>query len=150
MARVYLGIGSNLGDREANCRKALDELEERGIRIGRVSSLYETEPWGVREQPMFINMAAEADTDLSPREVLRAVKETEKSLGRKETRRWGPRVVDIDILLYNDIVVDDPDLKIPHPHMHERDFVLRPLSEIDPQVLHPVLGKTAGEMLSGE
>ncbi len=148
MTTIYIGIGSNLGDREETCLKALEELEKRGVRVTKISSRYETEPWGVKDQPKFINMAVAADTELTPREVLGAIKEIEKKLGRRETLRWGPRVVDIDILLYNDLVVDETDLRIPHPHMHERDFVLNPLSEIAPEAIHPLLKKTVREMLS--
>jgi len=148
MTTIYIGIGSNLGDREGTCLKALEELEKRGIKVTKKSSRYETEPWGVRDQPKFINMAVEADTDLSPEEVLKVIKEIERNFGRRETLRWGPRVVDLDILFYNDLVIDEPDLRIPHPHMHERDFVLKPLSEIAPESIHPLLKKTVREMLS--
>ncbi len=148
MTTIYIGIGSNLGDREGTCLKALEELEKRGIKVTKKSSRYETEPWGVRDQPKFINMVVEADTDLSPEEVLKVIKEIERNFGRRETLRWGPRVVDLDILFYNDLVIDEPDLRIPHPHMHERDFVLKPLSEIAPEAIHPLLKKTVREMLS--
>ncbi|HDH02514.1 MAG TPA: 2-amino-4-hydroxy-6-hydroxymethyldihydropteridine diphosphokinase, partial [Nitrospirae bacterium] len=96
MTTIYIGIGSNLGDREGTCLKAVEELDRRGIKLTGKSSRYETEPWGVKDQPKFINMAVEANTDLTPLEVLRAIKEIEKKLGRGETRRWGPRVVDLD------------------------------------------------------
>jgi len=148
MTTIHIGIGSNLGDRECNCLKALEELEKRGIKVAKKSSRYETEPWGVRDQPRFVNMAVEADTDLSPGEVLRVIKDIEKKLGRREVLRWGPRIVDLDILLYDDQVIDETDLRIPHPHMHERDFVLKPLSEIAPEAMHPLLKKTVREMLS--
>ncbi|NOY38783.1 MAG: 2-amino-4-hydroxy-6-hydroxymethyldihydropteridine diphosphokinase [Nitrospirae bacterium] len=148
MTTIYIGIGSNLGDREGNCLKALEELEKSGIKVTKRSFLYETEPWGVKDQPGFINMAVEADTDLTPGEVLRVFKAIEKKLGRREAPRWGPRIVDLDILLYDDLVVNETNLRIPHPHMHERDFVLKPLSEIAPEVIHPLLKKTVREMLS--
>ncbi len=148
MTTIYIGIGANLGDREGNCLKALEELEKRGIKVTKKSSRYETEPWGVKDQPRFINMAVEADTDLTPEEVLRVIKEIENYLGRRETLRLGPRVVDLDILLYDELVVDEPELRIPHPHMHKREFVLKPLSEIAPEVIHPLLKKTVREMLS--
>ncbi|MFN3396076.1 MAG: 2-amino-4-hydroxy-6-hydroxymethyldihydropteridine diphosphokinase [Thermodesulfovibrionales bacterium] len=147
MATVYLSIGSNLGRREDNCLKALKAMEEKGMTIKKRSLMYETEPWGVREQPYFINMAVEVETDLPPDKLLQVVKEIEKEMGRTETYKWGPRIIDIDILLYNDLIYERSDLKIPHPFMHERDFVLRPLSEIAPDKVHPVLNKTISELL---
>lgn len=147
MAIVYLSIGSNLGRREDNCLKALKAIEEKGMTIKKKSLLYETEPWGVREQPHFINMAVEIETDLPPNKLLQVVKEIEKGMGRTETYRWGPRIIDIDILLYDDLIYETSDLKIPHPFMHEREFVLRPLSEIAPNKVHPVLNKTISELL---
>lgn len=146
MAIVYLGIGSNLGNREENCLKAIKLLEERGISVRKVSSLYETEPWGVNDQPNFVNMASECETDLHPEELLRVIKDIEVEIGRRETFKWGPRVIDIDILLYDDLVYDSPHLKIPHPLMSKRDFVLRPLSEIGPNKIHPLLKKTIREL----
>ncbi|MGD2081190.1 MAG: 2-amino-4-hydroxy-6-hydroxymethyldihydropteridine diphosphokinase, partial [Nitrospirota bacterium] len=142
MATVYIGIGSNLGDREANCLRAIDLMAERGLEVKRRSGAYETEPWGVEEQPKFINMAVAVETDAGPQELLRTLKDIEKLLGRRETVRYGPRVLDLDILLYDSLVLDEPGLRIPHPLMHERDFVLLPLSEIAPEAVHPLLGKT--------
>lgn len=147
MAIVYLSIGSNLGRKEDNCLKALKAIEEKGMTIKKKSLLYETEPWGVREQPYFINMAVEVETDLPPDKLLQVVKEIEKEMGRTETYKWGPRIIDIDILLYDDLIYETSDLKIPHPFMQERDFVLRPLSEIAPDKVHPVLNKTISELL---
>lgn len=146
MATVYIGIGSNLGDREENCLKALELLAGKNVLIKRRSAFYETEPWGVKDQPRFINMAVEAETDLPPRELLILLKDVERRLGRVEGARWGPRVIDLDILLYNGLVLKEPGLEIPHPLMHERDFVLAPLSEIAPDVIHPVLGKSIEEL----
>jgi 2-amino-4-hydroxy-6-hydroxymethyldihydropteridine diphosphokinase len=125
MSSAYIGIGSNLGDKEENCAKALSLLEQKGIKIVRPSSVIETEPWGVREQQKFLNMAVEVTTDLLPDQLLRKLKEVEAELGRAETTRWGPRVIDLDILFYDDMVYSSPELEIPHPHMHEREFVLR-------------------------
>jgi 2-amino-4-hydroxy-6-hydroxymethyldihydropteridine diphosphokinase len=148
MSIVYIGIGSNLGNREGNCLKAL-ELLPAGIAIVRKrSSLYETEPWGVPDQPAFINMAAEVETALAALELLGSLKSIEQEMGRKESGRWGPRVIDLDILFYDDLVIDSPELTIPHPLMHEREFVLRPLAEIAPDKIHPVLKKTVKELLS--
>jgi 2-amino-4-hydroxy-6-hydroxymethyldihydropteridine diphosphokinase len=134
MIRIYLGIGSNLGDRRDNCLKAVESLGNRGIKITKRSSFYETKPWGVKDQPDFINMVVEGLTDLTARELLETVKDIEREIGRTETYKWGPRVIDIDILLYGDKVIDEPDLKIPHPYMGERDFVLSPLAEIAPGI----------------
>lgn len=146
MAIVYLGIGSNLGRREENCLKAIQILAEKGIKLRKASGLYETEPWGVEDQPNFINLAVEVETDLLPEGLLKVIKEIEKEMGRAETFRWGPRMIDIDILLYDDLIYDSQDLKIPHPLMHERDFVLMPLSDIAPETIHPVLKKTISEL----
>jgi 2-amino-4-hydroxy-6-hydroxymethyldihydropteridine diphosphokinase len=148
MPTAYIGIGSNLGDREENCAKALALLGQKGIKIMKPSSMIETEPWGVREQPKFMNMAIEVITDLLPYQLLRKLKEVEAELGRTETARWGPRIIDLDILFYNNTVMSSPELEIPHPHMHEREFVLMPLCEIAPDKIHPVLKKSVQEMLS--
>lgn len=147
MSIAYIGIGSNLGDREENCEKALALLEQKGIKTLKRSSMIETEPWGVREQPKFMNMAVEVTTDMVPTQLLLKLKEVETELGRTETTRWGPRIIDLDILFYNDIVMNSPELEIPHPHMREREFVLIPLSEIAPDKIHPVLKKSVRELL---
>ena len=137
---AYLGLGANLGDRESNLSKALRLLTESpGVWVIRCSSLYETAPWGVTNQPDFLNCAAEIRTDLLPVTLLELVKKVEQALGRQENFRYGPRVIDIDILLYGDqvIQVDDPDLQIPHVGMSERAFVLVPLAEVTPETLLP-------------
>ncbi|HEX8949402.1 MAG TPA: 2-amino-4-hydroxy-6-hydroxymethyldihydropteridine diphosphokinase [Dissulfurispiraceae bacterium] len=146
MAIVHLGIGSNIGDRKANCERALELLGGRGIKIKKVSSMYETKPWGLKEQPDFINMAAEAETDLSPEKLLDTLKRIEKEMGREETVKWGPRVIDLDILFYNDAIVDTQRLRIPHPFFRERDFVVTPLAEIAPDKVHPVLKKSVRQL----
>jgi len=145
---AFIGFGSNLGDKVGNCRRAIRLLEGiRGIRVLRVSSLWLTEPWGYTEQEPFINGVLEIVTELDPRDLLRALKGIEVQMGRKFTFRWGPRVIDLDLLLYGQEVIEEEDLKVPHPLMHERSFVLVPLVEIAPWAYHPVKGKTARELL---
>lgn len=148
MPVAYIGIGSNLGNREENCSRAIQLLSDRGITIRKKSSMHETEPWGVKDQPRFINMAIEVETEFDPPKLLEILKTIEREIGRRESYKWGPRIIDLDILLYNDFVINTPKLHIPHPHMHEREFVLRPLSEIAPDKVHPVLKKTVRELLS--
>lgn len=146
MAVVYIGIGSNRGDRTANCLRAVELLRTKGVSVTRASSLYETKPWGKTGQPDFINMAVQAETALSPAETLRALKDIERDMGRTPAERWGPRLIDLDILLYDDAVIDSEQLRIPHPLMQERAFVLTPLAEIAPDSMHPVLKKTVRQL----
>ncbi len=131
MALARIGLGSNVGDAVAHVERALGELGELG-RVEARSSLYRTPAWGVREQPDFVNAAALLETELTPRALLGALKDLERRIGRVATFRWGPRVIDLDILAYDDIRVDEPDLTIPHPGLGERAFVLVPLAEIEP------------------
>ena len=138
MSVSYIGIGSNLGNRQENCFRALEILEKRGIKVQRKSSLYETEPWGVKDQPRFVNMVVQIETTLKPNDLLRILKDIETEIGRQDSFHWGPRMIDLDILLFNDLVLNEEDLQIPHPYLHEREFVLRPLNEIAPEVIHPV------------
>ncbi|MDD7107958.1 MAG: 2-amino-4-hydroxy-6-hydroxymethyldihydropteridine diphosphokinase [Prevotellaceae bacterium] len=145
MARVCLSLGSNLGPRETYLRKALQALDKELGSLVKCSSFYETLPWGFSSDSLFLNAAACFDTLLSPEEVLAVTQQIEKSLGRKEKSRQGQyadRCIDIDILLYDDRVIETPDMILPHPHMAERMFVLEPLAEIMPHLLHPLLKKT--------
>ena len=145
MARVCLSLGSNLGPRETYLRKALQALDKELGSLVKCSSFYETLPWGFSSDSLFLNAAACYDTLLSPEEVLAVTQQIEKSLGRKEKSRQGQyadRCIDIDILLYDDRVMQTPDMILPHPHIAERMFVLEPLAEIMPHMLHPQLRKT--------
>lgn len=143
---IYLALGTNLGDRPANLRAALAALEPR-VRIEAESRIYETPPWGFLDQPAFLNMALRAETDLSPADLLTFLKTLETDLGRAPTFRNGPRLIDIDILFYDDLVLDTPPLVIPHPRLHERDFVLVPLADIAPDFIHPLLHQSIRALL---
>jgi 2-amino-4-hydroxy-6-hydroxymethyldihydropteridine diphosphokinase len=149
MSIVYIGIGSNIGDRHGNCLKAVALIEAEGLTVLKRSALHETEPWGVKDQPRFVNMVIEAETGMPPRQLLSLIKETERRMGRTPTARWSPRIIDLDILLYDDIIISEPELEIPHPLMHERDFVLDPLCEIAAQKIHPLLHRTVAELRAG-
>jgi len=145
--RIFLGLGSNIGMRTQILRQALELMPAEGIIVVGVSRMYETEPWGVGNQPRFINAVCEAVTDLSPEELLAAVKKIEKALGREPGVRWGPRPIDIDILLYEDQQIHTNDLAIPHPGMLWRASVLVPLVELAPELKHPQTGRTMEEHL---
>jgi len=148
MSIAYIGIGSNLGKRKGNCKKAIGLLKEQHLTIIKQSSMIETEPWGREDQPAFINMAVSVKTTLQPATLLDLLKELETSMGRTATVRWGPRIIDLDILFYDDLVIEEPDLSIPHPHIEDRTFVLSPLAEIAPDLIHPVLNKSIKELLT--
>lgn len=143
---AYIGLGSNLGDKEANCRKAI-ALLAKSSRVVRASSLYCTEPMGYREQDDFVNAVVELETGLSPEALLQQCRAIEEELGRVRTVRWGPRTIDVDILLYGTTTIETPELTIPHPLLHTRRFVLVPLCEIAPQAFHPKLQENAADLL---
>jgi len=147
--RVFIAIGSNKGDREANCRRATALIgSSAGVELIARSPLYETEPWGVREQAAFVNSVVEVSTGLTPTELLAELKAIESAMGRTSSPKWHAREIDLDILFYGDEVVEEAGLKVPHPCLHERAFVLAPLADIAPDFIHPVLKKSVREMLS--
>ena len=143
--KVYLGLGSNLGDRKANLEKALQLLGER-LYIEQVSSLYETEPVGHAEQPMFFNAVCRAETELGPLQLLSLIQGIEATLGRVPSFTNGPRSIDVDILFYDDLSIKTTDLTIPHPRIEERAFVLIPLLEIAPRLVHPLSGESIKDL----
>jgi 2-amino-4-hydroxy-6-hydroxymethyldihydropteridine diphosphokinase len=148
MNGIYLSLGSNIGTRAGNIARALAELPEHGVRVVGRSSLYETEPVEFLAQGWFLNCVVEVETDLAPVELMRALLDIERAMGRERVAPKGPRIIDVDILLYGSRVVREADLEIPHPRMAERRFVLVPFAEIAPGGVHPVLKKTVAGMLA--
>lgn len=145
MNHVFLGLGTNLGQRRLNLKRAVAGLAA-GMRITAVSPVYETPPWGVTEQPPFLNMCLAARTTLSPPALLAFAKNLEIEMGRKPAERWGPRLIDIDLLFYDNLIVSDGTIAVPHPRLHERAFVLAPLADIGPDFVHPLRGLTVTQM----
>ena len=147
--KVYIGLGSNVGDREKFLREAIRSLKElEGFKVRRVSRFFETEPVGITEQGLFLNGVLEGETILSPHDLLLDLKIIEKKAGRMQTEKWGPREIDLDLLFYGDLVLEEEALTIPHPRLQERDFVLVPLSELNETLIHPKLKKSVKTLLT--
>ncbi len=146
MATVFIGLGTNLGERERNLAEAR-RLLGSAVRLTAESTVIETEPWGYEDQADFLNQVVSGDTDLTPEDLLKELKSIEYRMGRTPSFRYGPRLIDLDLLYYDDLIQDRPDLTIPHPQLHVREFVLRPLAEVDPDWVHPVFKKTNLELL---
>ncbi|HEU5489447.1 MAG TPA: 2-amino-4-hydroxy-6-hydroxymethyldihydropteridine diphosphokinase [Gaiellaceae bacterium] len=147
MTVAYVGLGANIGPREVTLLRAVDLLAEANeVEVLAVSQLRETDPLGMVDQPRFLNGAARIDTSLSPRALLELLLRIEQSLGRVRAERWGPRTVDLDLLVYGDLIVDEPGLRVPHPRLHERRFALEPLAELDPELVVPGLGSVSAAL----
>lgn len=148
MIKAFVGLGSNLGERELQIRRAVDELAKiPRTTLVRVSSLYDTDPVGEVEQPAFLNAVAWLETELSPRELLWNLLLIEQRMGRVRAQKWGPRKIDLDLLFHGSTVLEEPDLVVPHPEAHKRAFVLAPLVELDPDFVHPVTNETVAKTL---
>lgn len=147
MVEVLIGLGSNLGDREGNVRKGIEFVKAK-MKLLKVSSMYETEPMYLEDQNWFINCVAKLETDLAPQELLGCLKGIERKIGRRKVVRYGPRIIDLDILFYGKQVIRENDLEIPHPRIRERLFVLVPLVEIEPDFVHPIYRKSASRLLA--
>jgi 2-amino-4-hydroxy-6-hydroxymethyldihydropteridine diphosphokinase len=151
VTRAYVGLGANLGPREQTLGRAVERLGEAdGVEVVAVSELRETDPVGVTEQPRFLNGAVALDTTLPPRALLDLLLEIERSLGRVRTERWGPRVLDLDLLVYGDTVIDEPGLRVPHPRLGERRFALEPLADLDPELEIPGIGSVSAALAALE
>jgi 2-amino-4-hydroxy-6-hydroxymethyldihydropteridine diphosphokinase len=148
LRKIFLGLGSNLGNKKANLDRAITTINRHyDIKVVATSSIIETEPWGMTEQLEFLNMAIEIETELNPKSLLNEIMRIEDDLGRVRDIKWGPRIIDIDILFYDTLILNVDELNIPHPYLSERDFVLKPLNEIASDFVHPVSGMTVKELL---
>jgi 2-amino-4-hydroxy-6-hydroxymethyldihydropteridine diphosphokinase len=139
MHKAFIALGSNLGDKRKNIEIAIEKIKEKGIKILKVSSIIETEPYGYKDQDSFLNAVCLVETSLDPFSLLRVLLNIEEEMGRKRTFKWGPRNIDLDIIFYDDLVIESEELIIPHPDAHNRTFVMGPISEIEPDFVHPVL-----------
>ncbi len=148
MTETYLLLGTNLGEKLKNLEQAVSLLNANGVSVVECSGIYETEAWGVEDQPSFLNQVILSQTDLSPHKLLKLINKIESEMGRVRHEKWKERLIDIDILYFGDSVLLEKDLKIPHPEIHNRRFTLMPIVEIAPQLLHPILGKTQVDLLN--
>ncbi|AVQ38136.1 2-amino-4-hydroxy-6-hydroxymethyldihydropteridine diphosphokinase [Clostridium sporogenes] len=146
MHTAYVAFGSNIGEKENYIKRALEKIEEREIKIIKVSPIYETEPYGVLDQDSFLNGVVKIETNLTPEDLIEELLNIEKQLDRVRERRWGPRTIDLDIIFYDDLIINEKDLVIPHKDMENREFVLKPLCDIDENFIHPVLKKSVREL----
>ncbi|WP_434296206.1 2-amino-4-hydroxy-6-hydroxymethyldihydropteridine diphosphokinase [Clostridium sporogenes] len=146
MHTVYVAFGSNIGEKENYIKRALEKIEEREIKIIKVSPIYETEPYGVLDQDSFLNGVVKIETNLTPENLIKELLLIEKQLDRVRERRWGPRTIDLDIIFYDDLIINEKNLIIPHKDMENREFVLKPLCDIDENFIHPVLKKSVRQL----
>ena len=147
MSKVWIALGSNMGEGRKNLDLAIKMMNERGVLVEKVSTNIETEPYGYTEQDNFVNAVCIAETKLSPRELLEVLLKIELDMGRVRIIKWGPRIIDLDILFYEDLIIDEEDLKVPHIEIQKRSFVLEPVNEISPDKIHPVFKKTVHQLL---
>lgn len=147
MNKVWIALGSNMGEGRKNLDLAIKMMNERGVSVKKVSTYIETEPYGYTEQDNFVNAVCIAETKLSPRELLEVLLKIELDMGRVRIIKWGPRIIDLDILFYEDLIIDEEDLKVPHIEIQKRSFVLEPVNEISPDKIHPVFKKTVHQLL---
>jgi 2-amino-4-hydroxy-6-hydroxymethyldihydropteridine diphosphokinase len=144
---IYLLTGSNIGDSKANLQTASNHIQQQLGKVEKISSIYKTEPWGNKNQQAFLNQVLQVQTQLTPHQLIKTILEIENKMGRNRELKWEPRIIDIDILFYDDLIINETDLQIPHPLLHQRRFTLVPLHEIAPQLIHPILQKNISQLL---